>query len=75
LAGLAADPKSAVSAPESATLSDQAVAALRDAVAAGWTDVTELKEPEFAPLRKRDDFQKLVKDLEATAATGKSSSR
>jgi tetratricopeptide (TPR) repeat protein/tRNA A-37 threonylcarbamoyl transferase component Bud32 len=68
LAGLGADAKSGVSSAEAASFADQAVAALRDAVDAGWQYPEELKEPDFDPLRRRDDFQKLVKELGAKAA-------
>jgi tetratricopeptide (TPR) repeat protein len=68
LAGLGADAKSGVGSAEAAGLADQAVAALRDAVNGGWAESCELKEPEFDPLRRRDDFQQLVKELEAKAA-------
>jgi tetratricopeptide (TPR) repeat protein len=68
LAGLAKDPKSGVTTAEAATFADQAVANLQDAIKAGWAQRDELKEPDFDPLRGREDFQKLVKDLEAKAA-------
>jgi hypothetical protein len=68
LAGMGGDAKSGVTAAEAATFADEAVAALRDAVNAGWSQADDLKEPDFDPLRKRDDFQKLVKELEAKAA-------
>jgi tetratricopeptide (TPR) repeat protein len=64
LAGLAADGKSGVIAAEAAAFADQAVAALRDAFQAGWSQYDELKEPDFDPLRKRADFQKLLVELE-----------
>jgi tetratricopeptide (TPR) repeat protein len=56
LAGLGGDAKSNA---------DQAVAALADAVKAGWADPSELKEPDFDAVRGRADFQKLVADVEA----------
>jgi serine/threonine protein kinase/tetratricopeptide (TPR) repeat protein len=62
LAGLGAEGKSGVSAAEAAAFADQAVAALQDALQAGWDNGAELKEPDFDPLRQRADFQKLVKD-------------
>ena len=65
LAGLGADSRSGVTATEAAQFADQAAAALRDAVQAGWAQLDELQEPDFDPLRQRADFQKLVKDLEA----------
>jgi hypothetical protein len=67
LAGLAADGKAGVTAAEAATFADQAVAALRDPVQAGWTQPDELKEPDFDPIRRRTDFQKLLADLHARA--------
>src|SRR5262249_35051214 len=68
LAGLAADGRSGVTSAEAAAFADQAVAALRAALQAGWGQYDELKEPDFDPLRKREDFQKLVKEQEAKAA-------
>jgi serine/threonine protein kinase/tetratricopeptide (TPR) repeat protein len=45
---------------------DQAVAALRQAVKKGFTDAGRLKkDPAFAPLQSRADFQQLLSDLEA----------
>jgi eukaryotic-like serine/threonine-protein kinase len=44
----------------------QAMQVLREAVALGYEDAKNLKEhPEFAPLRSRDDFRKLVARLES----------
>jgi tetratricopeptide (TPR) repeat protein len=65
LAGMAADGKSGVSAAEAAAFADQAVAALRDAFDAGWGNWAELKEPDFDPLRGREDFKKLLAEVEA----------
>jgi tetratricopeptide (TPR) repeat protein len=70
LAGLAGDAQSGVPAAEATAFRDQAVAALRDAVKAGWSQADELKEPYFDALRKRDDFQELVKGLAVKAAAG-----
>jgi serine/threonine-protein kinase len=67
LAGLGADAKSGVTADEAKVLADQAIAALRDAVQAGWSWPAELKEPDFDALRGRDDFRKLVAQVEAKA--------
>jgi serine/threonine-protein kinase len=51
--------------PESTKLADQAIKALRRAVAAGFTDVARLhNDPVLAPLRSRDDFRGLAKGLE-----------
>jgi serine/threonine-protein kinase len=62
LAGLAWDAKSGVTAVEAAAYADQAVAALRDALRAGWSMPDELTEPDFDAIRRRDDFQKLLTD-------------
>ena len=50
---------------EATTFADEAVAALRDTVNAGWMHREELKDIEFDSLRDRDDFKKLVAELEA----------
>ena len=65
LAGLGGDATSGVTADEAATFADQAVAALRDTVNAGWAQPDELKEPDFDLLRSREDFKKLLAELEA----------
>ena len=65
LAGLGGESKSGVTKAEAAAFADQAVAALADAVKAGWALPGELKEPDFDPLRGRDDFKKLQAELEA----------
>ena len=43
----------------------QATTALGEAVRAGWSQSSPLKEPDFDALRGRDDFQKLLAELEA----------
>src|SRR5262249_45366286 len=53
------------SAAEAATFADRAVAVLRDAINAGWAQPSQLKEPDFDPLRGRSDFQVLVANVEA----------
>jgi tetratricopeptide (TPR) repeat protein len=68
LAGLGKEAKSGLTAAEAASYADQAVAALGDAIAAGWGHIAKLKEPAFDSLRQRDDFRNLVKKLEARAA-------
>ena len=68
LAGLGALPRSGVAAAEATAFADQAVVALRDAIANGYVqgaDVDELDGPDFVALRQRNDFQKLVKELQA----------
>jgi serine/threonine protein kinase/tetratricopeptide (TPR) repeat protein len=48
---------------------DQAMDALRKAVAAGYCDVAELKkDASLDPLRERDDFQKILAQLEKQAS-------
>ena len=56
-----------MTAAEAAAFADQAIAALRDAIHASWNQHDELKEPDFDPLRGREDFQKLLAELEAKA--------
>jgi tetratricopeptide (TPR) repeat protein len=65
LAGLGGDAKSGVTKDEARTFADQSVAALADAVKAGWALPRELKERDFDALRGRDDFRNLVAELEA----------
>jgi hypothetical protein len=49
---------------------DRALEALRRAVAKGYKDAAHLqKDPALDPLRGRDDFQKLLAELEAAART------
>jgi tetratricopeptide (TPR) repeat protein len=67
LAGLGGDVKSGVTTAEAAKFADQAVAALRDTFSAGWNWPNELKEPDFDALRGRDDFKKLLAEVEAKA--------
>jgi tetratricopeptide (TPR) repeat protein len=71
LAGLATDGKSGVTSSEASAFADQAVAALRDALQAGWGRCDELKKPDFDALRGRPDFQKLVAGVEAKAAVNR----
>jgi tetratricopeptide (TPR) repeat protein len=48
---------------------NQAIAMLRDAVAKGYRDAAHMKSDEnLAPLRERDDFKKMVTDLEVPQA-------
>jgi serine/threonine-protein kinase len=67
LAGLGAHPNSGVAPGTAMQFADQAMEALRGAVAAGWSRPVELKEPDFDALRGRADFQKLVAEVEAKA--------
>jgi serine/threonine protein kinase/tetratricopeptide (TPR) repeat protein len=48
---------------------DQAMAMLRQAAAHGFKDVASIKDaPDFEPLRAREDFKKLLVELEANSA-------
>jgi serine/threonine protein kinase/tetratricopeptide (TPR) repeat protein len=67
LAGLGGEAKSGVTMAETRMFADQAVAALRDAINAGWNQSDELKEPDFDALRGREDFKALLAELEAKA--------
>jgi tetratricopeptide (TPR) repeat protein len=50
----------------------EALRLLRDAIARGYQDVAHLKkDPDFDALRAREDFQKLVRELEAKVKPGK----
>jgi tetratricopeptide (TPR) repeat protein len=69
LAGLGGVANSGVTKDEAAAFADQAVAALRDAFSAGWGWTHELKEPDFDAIRGRDDFRKLVAEVEAKAGS------
>ncbi len=68
LVGLGGDAKSGVTAAEAAKLADRAVVALKGAVDAGWSKAAVLKEADFDPVRGREDFRNLVKELEAKGA-------
>jgi tetratricopeptide (TPR) repeat protein len=67
LAGRGGEAKSGVTTAEAAAFADQAVAALRDAIKAGWNRPDELKQPDFDSVRGRKDFQKLLSEVEAKA--------
>jgi eukaryotic-like serine/threonine-protein kinase len=67
--GLGGDAKSGVSKTEAGTLADQSVAVLAAAVKTGWALPSELKEPDFDPLRGRADFQRLVAEVKAKVET------
>jgi serine/threonine protein kinase/tetratricopeptide (TPR) repeat protein len=64
LAWLGDNAKSGVTEAEAAVFADQAVAALRDAVKSGWSHPDELTDPDFDPLRGREDFKKLLAELD-----------
>ena len=65
LGGLGNDAKSGVTKDEAAAFADQAIAALRDAINGGWRLLDDLKEPDFDAIRGRDDFKKLLAEVEA----------
>jgi hypothetical protein len=54
-----------VSAAEHAAFAHQAVASLREAVTADWSNAVEVKEPDFDAIRGRADYQKVLADLDA----------
>src|SRR5262249_29884761 len=57
---------SAKIADKKAAYGDTAVELLRKAMKAGWTDHAHMKkDADLDPLRDRDDFKKLLADLEA----------
>jgi serine/threonine-protein kinase len=61
---------SGLTAAEARVAADQAMATLRRAVAAGWRNVAHMRtDSDLDALRQRDDFQKLMKDLEAKSET------
>jgi tetratricopeptide (TPR) repeat protein len=67
LAGLAGRGGSGVSVAEGKTAADKAMQWLRQAVDMGYRNANEIRiESALDPLRGREDFQKLVKELEAT---------
>ena len=65
LVGMGKDAKSGVTEAEARTFADQSVAALTDAIKAGCAVPGELKESDFDPIRDRDDFKKLIGNLNA----------
>lgn len=64
LAGLGARPMSGVTPAEAKIFADQSIAVLRDATKAGRGNFDKLNEPDFDSLRGRDDFKKLVVEVE-----------
>jgi hypothetical protein len=65
LAGLGEEVKAGVTKADAAAFADHAVASLRDAIRTGWGLTDELKEADFDAIRGREDFQKLLAELEA----------
>jgi tetratricopeptide (TPR) repeat protein len=57
-------------------LADRAIKALRDFKASGFDNPYKLRhDPRFEPLRSREDFQKLVKDLEGATRDSSANDR
>ncbi len=64
LSGIAAEPGSGLTSGEVSTLGEQAVLALRRAVAAGFRDIGFMRrDTDLDPLRGRADFQMLLLDV------------
>jgi len=64
LSGIASQPGSGLTAEEVTSLGEQAVQALRRAVAAGFRDVGFMRrDTDLDPLRSRPDFQMLLMDV------------
>ena len=57
-----------MTATEAFAFAEQSVESLRDIVKGGWSLPSELKAPDFDAIRGRDDFPKLVAEVEAKAA-------
>jgi tetratricopeptide (TPR) repeat protein len=65
LASLAGRPNSGVTAAEAEVESESAIKSLRNAISHGYRNVNEFRiEPAFDSLRDRNDFKKLIADLE-----------
>jgi serine/threonine-protein kinase len=71
LAGVAGEAGSGLTSDEARTMADRAMLRLSAAVAAGFRNVAHLrKDTDLDSLRKRDDFQKLLADLDARVKAG-----
>jgi hypothetical protein len=69
LAGLAGRAGSGISAAEGVTGADAAMALLRKAVGMGYRNADAFRtEDALDPLRKREDFQKLLAELQQRSA-------
>jgi tetratricopeptide (TPR) repeat protein len=69
LAGVATDAASGMTVEEGKVEAEKAMAALRQAVGAGFNAVGRLRsDASLDTLRPREDFQKLLKELEAKAS-------
>ncbi len=72
LAGLAAVAGSGLPAEAARAEGDKCIEALRRAAAAGFTDAEMLRtNGDFEPVRQREDFQKLLGEVEAKAKAAK----
>ena len=66
---LRATDKSAAAAKQADAEADRAVAWLKQAIAAGYKNAAHIKkDPDLDPLRSREDFKKLLRELEKKAA-------
>jgi hypothetical protein len=70
LAGLGENAKSGVTAAEAKAFASRAVPALAGAIKAGWRPLgmDDPKGPDFDALRHREDFQKLLAELDKKVA-------
>jgi hypothetical protein len=69
LAGVATEAGSGMTADEGLAAAERAMAALRQAIAAGYSTVAQLRtDVSLDTLRPREDFQQLVKELEEKAS-------
>jgi serine/threonine protein kinase/tetratricopeptide (TPR) repeat protein len=73
LAGLGGDAKSGVTENDAKTFADQSVAVLAAAIKIGWALPSELREPDFDALRGREDFHRLVAEVEKKAEKARES--
>jgi hypothetical protein len=72
LAEVATEAGAGVTAEEGKATAEQAMASLRQAIAAGFGSVARVRsDTSLDTLRPREDFQKLAKELEATKAAHK----
>jgi serine/threonine-protein kinase len=70
LSGVAPEKDSGLTTADVDAEATEAMAALRRAIRAGYHDLAQIqKDPELDPLRRRKDFQKLLKELEAKGKT------
>jgi hypothetical protein len=71
LAGVAAEAGSGLTAAEGQEVADKAMEVLRRAVVSGYRNVAKMRtDTDLDSLRKREDFQKLMQELEAKGKGG-----